>query len=247
MESLDVKFLGRNLELARRAAGLTQAGLAATAKLNRVQVVRMEAGQTVPRLDEAVRLAEALQVPLEWLIAGRWTPTNDLRGIALELYRLGIRDLVVSDSQVPGSFRHDEEVLVLAVCGDRPEPRVVEAIPFLLARRDFHGPLAAAFADVHDPRARARLAWLSEIALAFSRSSKMPLAIESTPACLHSLIALGEKGAKPDSLGHPRTGPSPPIWRRWNITYAGTVDDFLRRTMEVAEAFRSSRFVMDEL
>jgi hypothetical protein len=162
------------------------------------------------------------------------------------LYRLGIRDLVVSDSQVPGSFRHDEEVVVLAVSGDRPEPRVVEAIPFVLARRDFNGSLVAAFANLHDKRARGRLAWLSELTLLFSRSRPTPLTIESTPASIQSLIDQGVKAPEPDSLGHPRTGRAPPVWLRWNITYAGTVDDFVRRTNEVAAAYRSSRFITDK-
>ncbi len=238
MGTADCKLLGQHLAQARRAAGLTQTALAAEARINRVQIVRMEAGETIPRLDEALCLAGALKVPLEWLTAGRKFPRPDLKGIAVELHHLGIRDLEVSDAHVPGSFRHGEEVLVIALSGDRPEPRIVEAIPFLLARLRFRASLATAFAEYYDRRVRTRLAWLCDITLALSRLSTMPVSVESE-ANLKSLIKKGVKAAEPDSLGYPSSGKLPPIWRRWNITYAGTMDDFLRRTIEVHTAFRA--------
>ena len=256
MTVLDSNVVGRNLESARKSSGLTQFALAKAVGINRVQVVRMEAGRTIPRLNEAVRLAAVLKVPLEWLTAGHCTPTNDLRGIALELYRLGIRDLEVSDPRVPGTFRHKEELLVLAVAGDRPEPRVVEAIPYLLLRRHFLARLVAAFADVYDRRVCERLAWLSEIAFALNQLSTMPLlpfgstpeGHRSRPSYLQVLIRQAKKAPEPDSLGHPSKGHLPPIWRRWNITYAGTMDDFLRRTIECHTAFDATRTMLgDEL
>ena len=249
MVTLDAKLFGQRLEAARKSAGLTQAALARAAGVHRLQIVRMEAGATAPRLDETLRLAESLRVPLEYLTDGRFTPTHDLRGIALELYRLGIRDLVVANPRVPGTFRDKEELLALAVSGDRPEPRVIEAIPYLLLRRHFLTGLVTAFADVFDKRARARLAWLSEITLGLNQLSTMPLLPfgssptggRSTPVTLIELIDAGKKATEPDSLGHPGTGNLSPIWRRWNITYAGRLDDFLRRTLEVHAAFEATR------
>src|SRR5437016_4822588 len=135
MREFESRSLGQRIASARKAAGLTQLALAKTTQIKRVQIVRMEAGRAVPRLDEAVRLAEALKVPSEWFVAGRCMPTYDLRGIALELYRLGIRDLEVSQPRVPGASRNKEEVLAIAVGGDRPEPRIIDAIPFLLLHR----------------------------------------------------------------------------------------------------------------
>ncbi len=130
--------------------------------------------------------------------------------------------------------------MVIALSGERPEPRVVEAVPFLLARHKFRASLTAAFAKYHDKRVRTRLAWLSEITTALSRSSAMPLSVESETS-LKSLIAQGVKGTDPDSLGHPATGKLSPIWHRWNITYAGTIDDFLRRTIEVYTAYQAAQ------
>lgn len=198
-------------------------------------MLRLERGEYLPRLDEAVRLAGVLKLPLEWLVAGRLSPANDLGGIAYELNHLGVSDLVVSASQVPGAFRYHEEVLVLALCGDRPEPRVVEAIPVVIARRTFRPALVRAFAAVHDRRARTRLAWLSEVTLSLARMDAFPVAVE-TERHLRGLIERGVKPVEPDSLGHPADGTVPPAWRRWNITYAGTMRDFLRRSIEVVGA-----------
>lgn len=257
MPALVPNQVGRHLEQARKAVGLTQLALAKAAGINRVQIVRMEAGRIVPRLDEVVRLAEVLKVPIEWFIAGRCMPTYDLRGIALELYRLGIRDLQVSDPRVPGSARHREEVLVIAVSGDRPEPRIVEAVPFLLLQRYYIVELVTAFAGVFDKRALTRLAWLSEIAQTLNRSGAMPHLTWSSasagPAHLYALKKAGEQGLKkptllpePDSLGHPGSGHFSPIWRRWNITYAGTMDDFRRRTIEVHAAFEANHTLLGD-
>jgi transcriptional regulator with XRE-family HTH domain len=238
---------GANIKSARISAGLTQETLARNTGITRWQITRFEGGLAVPRLDEAVRLAGALKAPLEWLIAGRWIPRKDLKGIALELFRMGIRDLEVADYSVPGALRHGEEVLVLALTGDRPEPRIVEAIPYVLARRKFRPGLAVEFADLHDKRACVRLAWLSAVTFALSERGSFPVEIQSKER-LASFMALADKKPKADSLGHPSTGRLPPIWRRWNITYAGSMDDFLRRSIECHAAFEATRtMVGDEL
>jgi transcriptional regulator with XRE-family HTH domain len=232
---------GVSLRWARTLAGLTQKELARRAGLHRIRLVRAEAGLYAPQIDEVVRLAAVLKVPLSLLATGRWLPANDLRGIAVELYRLGFHDLEVSEPQVPGAFRHPEEVLVLAVRGDRPEPRVIEAVPAVLARRRLRVPLLAGFANVHDPRALTRLAWLSDVTLALSRLATAPFHLE-TEVPLSAVIRAGRPAAEPDSLGHPGTSPRSPVWRRWNITYGGTLPDFLRRTTEVMAAAAPTDF-----
>ena len=89
-------------------------------------------------------------MPMERVTTGRWRPKSDLRGIAFELYQLGIRDLEVAGAFVPGAFRLPEQILVIALQGDQPEPRVVEAVPSILARRRLKVPLTEAFADYYD-------------------------------------------------------------------------------------------------
>jgi transcriptional regulator with XRE-family HTH domain len=231
--------LGAHLRKARLAARLSQAALARAAKLPRLRVVRAEAGRYILDLGEATRVATVLKVPLLRLTSGRWRPGNDLRWLALELHHLGIRDLDVANAQVPGAFRSREHVAAAALQGDQPEPRIVEAMPSILARRKLNVPLTLAFADLFDARIRTRLAWLSDITLTFSRLSTFPIEVRSE-AQLVEFTQAAPRPTTPDSLGHPHQGKSPRLWEKWKITYAGTLDDFLRRSLEVEEAFQRS-------
>src|SRR5687768_4680250 len=96
---------GKNLKEARLQAGLTQVRLARTARVHRIRLLRIERGLVDPSLSETVQLCKALKIPVERLISARWRPTGDLRGIAFELFHLGIQDLEVDDPRVPGAFR----------------------------------------------------------------------------------------------------------------------------------------------
>jgi transcriptional regulator with XRE-family HTH domain len=231
--------LGVFLKKARRFAGLSQAALAEASQLPRLRVVRIENGQTTLRLDEAIRVASVLKVPLELLADGSWRPNTDLRGIAFELYHLGIRDLEVSGAQVVGAFRAAEQVVAAAVKGDKPEPRVVEAMPTILARRRLNVPLTVAFADSYDPRVRRRLAWLSDVTLTLSQLSYFPVEVK-WESQLAEFVQAGGTPGEPDSLGHPREGRLPPLWSRWHITYAAEMSDFIRRAQEVETAYQTS-------
>jgi transcriptional regulator with XRE-family HTH domain len=231
------RLLGAYLRNARKAAGFSQSALAVAARVSRIQVVRAEQGRYILDLDEAVRIAEVLKTPLERFTTGHWRPGSDLRGIALELFHLGIRDLEVSAPHVPGAFRSGEQVLAAALKGDQPEPRVVEAIPLILALRKLNVPLTVAFADSYDSRIRTRLAWLSDITLTLSQLSTFPTEVK-WEAQLKEFLRAGMKRPEPDSLGHPREGVLPRLWAKWNITYAGDLKDFERRVVEVEAAYR---------
>jgi transcriptional regulator with XRE-family HTH domain len=226
------RAIGKNLQEARLQAGLSQAQLARAARIARLRLVRLEIGKRQPTLDESLGLARALKVPLQRLISGRWQPATNLRGIAFELYHLGVRDLEVVEPSIPGAFRPLEQVLVLAVQGDRPDPRIIEAIPFVLARRRFNVPLIHAFAAIHDPRASHRLAWLSDITLAISRLATFPIELR-TERQLEALIRSATPPNESDSLGHPQTARLPAVSKRWNVTYACDVQGFLQRTIDL--------------
>jgi len=239
MEDSKTRLLGVYLRRARLAVGITQAALARAAQVARLRVVRAERGLYTLTLDEALRLAGVLKVPLQRLTTGTWRPGLDLRGIAFELNHLGIGDLEIAGAQVPGAFRPAEQVVAAALRDDQPEPRVVEAIPSILARHQLNVPLTVAFADIYDPRIRTRLAWLSDVTLTLSRLSKFPIEVVSE-AHLVELIRAGRRSGEPDSLGHPGAGKRPRLWERWHITYAGDLADFIRRTCEVAAAYAGS-------
>jgi transcriptional regulator with XRE-family HTH domain len=61
---------GRNLFMARRRAGLSQAGLARAAGMSIDGVHKLERGRRSPRLDTIWRLAEVLEVKPSELIEG---------------------------------------------------------------------------------------------------------------------------------------------------------------------------------
>jgi transcriptional regulator with XRE-family HTH domain len=234
MSEFDPKRFGANLRNIRRSmGGISQTTLARRSDVNRTTIVKTEAGSSIPRIDEIFRIAAALKIPIQKLMTGKSRPQIGLKGIAFELHDLGIKDYVISEAIVPGAFRRSEEVLVLALRGDRPDVRLIAAMPYVLARRRFHVGLTLAFANLHDRRVRARLAWLSEITLSLGRDSRFPVAIR-TEAELERLIKRCKRPDEPDSLGYPSEKRPSPLWRRWNINFAGDLDAFLNRAIELA-------------
>lgn len=65
-----------NLVRLRQAAGMSQEELAFRASIHRTQISLMESGNRQPRLDTLVKLAGALEVPIETLLEGiTWEPS----------------------------------------------------------------------------------------------------------------------------------------------------------------------------
>jgi transcriptional regulator with XRE-family HTH domain len=62
--------LGRNLFMARRRAGFSQEELGAMACLHRTEIGMVENGTRLPRVDTLIKLASALGVKAEELLAG---------------------------------------------------------------------------------------------------------------------------------------------------------------------------------
>ena len=242
MESIDPKLLASNVAVFRKAAGFTQAALARRTGIPRVRIARIETAVYLPSLEETFRLAAVLRVSVEFLVRNRLWPARSLRGIAVELHWMGIRDLEIPDLVPPCSFRTREEVLVLAVMGDRPEPRVVEALPLVLCVNKFRPQLVSGFCDRYDPRAARRLAWLRDVTASLARRKGFPFEIRDEDSLGWAAFQSGARSQvdEPDSLGHPGEGPLPPLWRRWNVTYAGTPDDFLWRVAEAATAYHAT-------
>lgn len=77
MPTTDLSVLSQNLLRLRTAKGLSQAHLADAAELSRVGYRNIETGATAPRVDTLMRLAAALDVRLEELLA----PVRTLRGV----------------------------------------------------------------------------------------------------------------------------------------------------------------------
>ncbi len=62
--------LGRNVFLARRRAGLSQEQLGVLASLHRTEIGMIENGERLPRVDTLIKIASALTVRFEQLVAG---------------------------------------------------------------------------------------------------------------------------------------------------------------------------------
>jgi DNA-binding XRE family transcriptional regulator len=228
--------VGLHLARARQQAGRNQAELAQLCGLTRFVVMRIEAGVRSPTLEEAVQFAHHLNLPLQMLLSGGQTPGDTLQDLAIELRTLGITDLLVEGAVVPGAFRPQEEVLVLAVAGDQPDTRVVEAMPYVLATAPpFALDLLRAYARQHDRRALHRLAWLSDVAEMVHDDSK--LLDPGRRRLLERLRKSTRPPETPDDLGRPALNePLLPVSRRWNITYAATLATFRSRADSLARA-----------
>ncbi len=224
---------GARLKRERLKAKLTQSALARQSGVNRLKITRTEAGSYSPNWEEVLQLAQALRVPLQRFLSGKTRPSVGLKGIAFELYHLGIRDYLVGGAEVPGAFRRPEQIIALVLRGDRPEARLVDAMPVVLATQKLNAGLALSFADAADRRVRVRLAWLCDVTLFLGRLSTFPVQLRA-PEALEQITRKVKKPAEPDDMGHPGSRRASPLWRRWNITYGGTVDDFLARARTLA-------------
>jgi transcriptional regulator with XRE-family HTH domain len=219
------------LTAARLEKGLTQAALADRCRLTKQHISYFEQGQRLPSLDQLLRLARALEVPLQRFLSGSNRPGTELSDIALELRALGLLDLWVDGSRVPGAFRCPEEITALSVAGAAPEARVVEGLPTILAWNRWSGSLLRAYGRTTRPRTVYRLAWLAEVALAVDRRGGFPGGCPGKDDL--AAFVKGVKAPPPgrwDSLGRAALEPSAsPLWKRWRISYAADLDTFRAR------------------
>ena len=232
----ELSTLGRNLLSARVERGYSQGRLARECRLTQAQVSLFETGRRLPSLDQFVRLARALDVPLQRLLGGADRPGTELRNLAVELRRLGAVDLWIADAVVPGAARGSEEVITLALSGGSPDPRVVETVPALLSWNEVNPAVLRAHGIA--TRTTLRLAWLTDVALAIDRQRGFPGGCRRGPLeRFLKTVEPPEEGAAWDDLGRPGDGlPASPLWRRWRISYGSTLGEFERRAVELASA-----------
>jgi transcriptional regulator with XRE-family HTH domain len=221
--------LGTYILQARRGLGLSQSDLAERSSLTQVEISYFESGRRRPSLDQLLRIAKALDVPVQRLLSGSDRPGESLAEIAVELRRLGIEDLWIKGAVVPGAFRRPEEVISLALSAREPDPRIIEAIPAVLAWNEINPTLLRAYGAV--TRTTARIAWLADITLSIERHGGFPGGCRREPL---ERFLKGLETAKKwtaalawDDLGKPASGlPASPIWKRWRISYDATLEEF---------------------
>jgi hypothetical protein len=192
----------------------------------------------LPTLPQLIRLARALAVPLQWFLSGATVPDEEEPAIALELQRLGVVDLLVPDAAVPGAFRPTEQVIALAVRGNQPNPRIIEAIPAVLAWNRWSGSMLRGYsARSRDLRVGVRLAWLADVALTIHRNDGFP---GGCPQRMELEVYVRwwsrhpTQPARADDLGRPAEGDAlPPVWKRWKITYDAPLSAFAERAQRL--------------
>jgi transcriptional regulator with XRE-family HTH domain len=233
MAAKEFQHLGAHVQAARSSAGLTQRELAARCGIDPATIVRIEHGQRLPTVTQLFQLAHVLGVSLQWFIGGSNWPGLELPGLALELQSLGIFDLLVSGAIVPGAFRPPEQVVAVAVAGNEPEPRIVEAIPAVLAWNRWNVRLLYAY-SLEDKRVLYRIGWLADIALTIDKHYRFPGGCPARRELERFLRKVRQRKRDgitvSDDLGHPSsTGPLHPLWKRWRINYDANLETFRRR------------------
>ena len=222
--------LGEHMLTARVRRGLTQRQLAEAVGLTQSAISRIEQGLRWPTLPQLTQFARALNVSVQWFMSGSNWPSLELQDIALELQDLGVADLLVEGARVPGAFRPPEQVIALAVSGNEPEPRLVEAMPAVLAWGRWNVRLLRAYCATCDERAIGRIAWLADVALTIDRNQGLPGGCLARKE-LARLLRSTKPSQTPDSLGRTCDGGErlPPVSKRWNTTYPASLAVFRKR------------------
>ena len=243
LESVELECLGLYLRAARFQRVLSQSELAAMSGLSQTQISYFEAGQRLPSLDQLFQIARALDASIQELIEGSDKPRTDLKGVAVELRHMGIADLWVKDALVPGAFRRPEDLIALVVAPEEPDPRILEAVPAMLAWNEIDPILLQAHGLTNGPRVCRRLAWLADMTLAIDKQGGFPGGCRKDAlARFARLVSLPDADREVwDSLGRPMAKlPPSALWRRWRISYDADLGEFKARAQHLVE-LRSAR------
>jgi transcriptional regulator with XRE-family HTH domain len=217
----------------REGCGLSQKQLAALTGLHQSVISRIEQGSRPLALDEAVRIASVLSIPLQWFLTGTTRPGRQLSALAMEVSWLGASDLRVTGAAVPGAFLPAEEVIAAVLSPARVDPRALEALPAVLAWNHWRVGLLEAFARETDRWVINRLGWLAEIVLVIERTEGFPGGLVSANELAELRLRI-DQPRDPDDLGHPgNPPPSHRVWRWWKIGYAADLTTFRDRAQEL--------------
>lgn len=236
----ELEGLGEHVVAARKRRSLSQIALARRCGLSQAAISAIESGNRRPSLDQFFRIARALEIPIQRLIDGSDSPGWQLPDIAMQLRSLGIADLRVRDAKVPGAFLRTEEVIAHAVSSDAPDPRIITAMPAVLAWNEWDDLLMLKSGSNRVSGRSSvwgRVVWLADIAHAIHQRRGFPGGCYS-----HQLSSLLRHGGPPktrgvwDSLGHPMSEePRSPIWRRWRINFDADIKEFEQRAEQLVE------------
>jgi transcriptional regulator with XRE-family HTH domain len=248
--SAQLQNLGKWLAKARTREGLTQRELADRAGISQPRVSGIEKGEMLPTLPQVIGLARALTLPVQWFLNGAVMPGTEVPDIALQLQWSGMVDLLVPDAPVPGAFRPIEQLLALAVSGDQPNPRIIEAIPAVLAWNRWIPSRLREYCRPRESRSSIRLAWLADVVITIHRTTGFP------GGCPHRKqleafvgpLARAVLALKKDDLGRPgEESALPPVSKRWRISYDAPLSAFVERAEHLNVLLEQRRLPQDTL
>jgi transcriptional regulator with XRE-family HTH domain len=241
----ELKYLGKWLQKARLQQRISQKALALRAGLSQPRISGIEKGEMLPTLPQLIRLAKALVVPLQWFLSGTEFPGTEISDLALQLQRLKIVDLFVPESLVPGAFRPTEEVLALAVRGNQPNPRIIEALPAVLAWNRWSPSRLREYSRPRTSKVSIRLAWLADIALTIHRTVGFPGGcpqFQKLESFVGSLSRATSLSLADDGLGRPsEAGALPAVSKRWRIGYDAPLASFIERAVHLNSLLEQRR------
>jgi transcriptional regulator with XRE-family HTH domain len=241
---VDLQRLGRWLLKARRQQGLTQKEVAVRVHIAQPRISAIEKGDALPTLPQLIRLAHALHLPLEWFLRGALLPGREPANLALQLHSLGMVDLFVPEARVPGAFLRTEQVLVAAVRGKQPDPRIVEAIPAIMAWRRWSPARLRGYSKPRRSRETIRLAWLGDVALTIHRTYGFPGGCPQQKHLEEFVGPLSQANLSltNDDLGHPgEEATLPPVSKRWKISYDAPLKAFMERAQHLHRLLEQQR------
>ena len=246
----ELRRLGKWLRDGRILQGLTQKELANRTDISQPRISGIEKGEMLPTLPQLIGLARVLIVPIQWFFTGSVVPGIDLPDILLELQWLKIVDLYVPESAVPGAFRPVEEVLTLAVRGDQPNSRIIEAIPAVLAWNPWSSSRLREYSRPRNSRTSIRLAWLADVALTIHRTNGFPggcLQTENLESFVEPLTKATNLTLRNDDLGRPGDEERlPPVSKRWRISYDAPLSSFINRATELNSLLERQHHTNDD-
>jgi transcriptional regulator with XRE-family HTH domain len=241
----ELRNLGKWMLMARSQQSMTQKELALRTGISQPRISGIEKGEMLPTLPQLIRLARALMVPIQWFLNGSVTPGVEESDIALQLQWLKIVDLFVPQSLVPGAFRPIEEVLTLTVRGNQPNPRIIEAIPAVIAWNRWSPSRLREYSRPRDSKASIRLAWLADVALTIHRTIGFPGGcpqLHDLESFIGPLSKATNLSLTTDDLGRPGDEEElPPVSKRWRISYAAALSSFIDRANHLNNLLKNQR------
>lgn len=228
--------IGKYIRRARTERGFSQDALATGSDLTQTHIYHFETGRRLPSIDQLLTIARVLKLPLQYFLRGEEQLNPSPTDIAFQFKSLGIVDLAIESSTAPVAFPPNEAIISQFLADEKPDARILEALPAVLAWNKWSIPLLRAHARTDGgDRILRRLGWLADIVLYVHSDFGFPGGTKSIRELQALRRGLSKANLVPpsaewDDLGRPSPSePTSAIWRRWKINCDLQLLDFMAR------------------